>query len=134
MTVHIAAYILTGLVYLAIDAVWLGWIARRFYFTRLGHLLLEKPLLGTAAAFYLVYMAGVVVFAIVPGLAAASPLVAMGYGALFGLCAYATYDVTNYATLRGWPVEVSIVDTIWGAVLTGVSAGIGCWLTMALFL
>ena len=133
MTQYIAAYLLTGLVYLAIDAVWLGWIARKFYFTRLGHLLLDKPNLGSAAAFYLVYMAGVVVFAIAPGLAAASPLVALGYGGLFGLCAYATYDVTNYATLRDWPFAVSAVDTVWGAVLTGSSAAIGCWLTLAFF-
>ena len=129
---YVTAYVLTAMVFLAIDAVWLGWIAKNFYFQRIGHLMLEKPLLGTAAAFYLIYMLGVVVFAVAPGISAGNPAVAAGYGALFGLCAYATYDVTNYVTLRGWPLEVSVVDTIWGASLTAVSAAVGCWLTLAL--
>lgn len=132
MLAYGTAYLATALIFLAIDAVWLGYVAKRFYFERLGHLLLEKPLLGTAAAFYVIYMIGVLVFAVAPGLEAGNPVVAAGYGALFGLCAYATYDITNYVTLRDWPLEVSIVDTIWGAVLTSVSAGLGTWLTLAM--
>lgn len=125
MAQYILAYLATAFVFLAIDVVWLKWIARRFYAAELAGLLREKPFLGVAAAFYCVYMLGVVVFAVAPALAAGSAWMAFGYGGMFGLCAYATYDLTNYATLRNWPLSVSLVDTAWGAALTGVSATAG---------
>jgi len=125
MAQYVWAYVATAVIFLAIDVVWLKWVARRFYAAGLAGLLREKPFLGVAAAFYAIYMLGVVLFAVSPALAAGSAWMALGYGAMFGLCAYATYDLTNYATLRNWPLSVSLVDTIWGAALTGVSALLG---------
>lgn len=122
MISHVAAYGFTATTFFVIDIVWLAVIARRFYVDNLGHLLLEKPNLAASGAFYLVYVFGIVVFAVVPALRSESAISALMYGALFGLCAYATYDVTNYATLRNWPLNVSIVDTLWGTGITSLSA------------
>ncbi len=129
MTKYLIAYGATAVVFLGIDYIWLAHVARRFYAGQLGDLLLDSPRLGAAAAFYLVYVAGIVFFAIGPALRTDSLLTALFYGALFGFFAYATYDVTNYATLRDWPVAVVIVDIGWGTVLTAVSAAGGFWAT-----
>ena len=122
---YIGAYFATALVFFAIDYVWLTRVATRFYFERLGHVLLEKPLLGPAAAFYAVYVVGIVIFAVAPALKDGSGITALVYGALFGFFAYATYDMTNYATIKDWSLTVSIVDTLWGSFLTGTSAYLG---------
>ena len=125
MLEHVIAYITTVVVFLALDVIWLSRVAKSFYFTRLGHLLRERPHLGVAAAFYALYVVGIVIFAVAPALRAGSADVALLYGALFGFFAYATYDITNYATLRDWPIAVTLVDIVWGAVLTGASAYLG---------
>jgi uncharacterized membrane protein len=116
-------YLLTVPIFFAIDMVWIGVVARNFYQTQLIHFL--GPVNWTAAiVFYLLYIIGIVVFAIVPGLHAGSMQKALVLGALFGFMAYATYDLTNLATLRDWPMIVVVVDIIWGTVLTGaVAAG-----------
>lgn len=101
-----------------IDAIWLSVIANKFYKAQLGPLLLEKPNLIAAVLFYVIYVVGIVVFALMPALAAGDWKVAFGLGALFGLVAYATYDLTNLATLKGFPVKIVIVDLIWGTLLT----------------
>ena len=82
--------------------------------------------MGAAVAFYAAYVVGIVLFAIAPALRADSVATAFLYGALFGLFAYGTYDMTNYATLRHWSLTVSLVDMAWGAFLTGLSASVGC--------
>jgi uncharacterized membrane protein len=105
--------------------VWLGFIAKDFYRTQIGPLMLEKPLLGAAVAFYLLYTIGIVSFAVVPALAADSWMRAMATGALFGLVAYSTYDLTNLATLRGWSMKLSLVDIAWGAIVTSLAATAG---------
>ncbi len=125
MTKYLVAYAVTALTFLAIDFVWLSQIAKSFYFDRLGPLLLEKPNLLAATAFYTVYVVGIMIFAVAPALRGESAATALIYGALFGFFAYATYDMTNYATLKNWSLTVSIVDTLWGTVLTGTSAFVG---------
>lgn len=122
---YVVAYFITLVVFLAIDFVWLTWIARPLYTENLGDLLLEKPRIGAAAAFYALYVVGIVALAISPALASGSTATALFSGALLGLLAYATYDLTNYATLRNWPLHVALLDMIWGAALTGLSAAAG---------
>ena len=122
---HVIAYVATAVVFFAIDFVWLGTVAKSFYWDRLGTLLLAKPNLVAAAGFYAVYVVGIVIFAVAPALQAESWKTALLYGALFGFFAYATYDMTNLATLKGWPVSVVVVDVLWGTALTGISATLG---------
>ncbi|WP_417672138.1 DUF2177 family protein [Roseibium sp.] len=126
---YIIAYLATAIVFLGIDYIWLSQVARRFYFDRLSHLLMDKPNMAAAAGFYALYVVGIVIFAIAPTLKGTSLTYALVYGALFGFFAYATYDMTNYATLRNWPLSVVITDVIWGTVLTGFSAFAGAYLT-----
>ena len=125
MIKYFIAYVATAIVFFAVDFVWLSQVATKFYSERLGGLLLEKPNMVAAAIFYAIYIVGIVVFAVTPGLKSGSALMALGYGALFGFFAYATYDMTNYATLKGWSLEVVVVDIGWGIFLTGVSAALG---------
>lgn len=127
MAHYIGAYVVTAVAFLAIDYVWLTRIAKRFYFGRMGALLRERPNFGAAAAFYAVYVIGIVFFAVAPALSHGSAATAVLYGALFGFFAYGTYDMTNYATLRNWPFIVSVVDIAWGTCLTGTSALLGFW-------
>ena len=132
MVQYLTAYVVTAVVFLGIDFVWLSKIAKRFYYDRLGELLLDKPNLGAAVAFYAIYVVGIIIFAIAPALREQSASTALVYGALFGFFAYATYDMTNYATLRNWSLTVSLVDIAWGTLLTGVSAFLGYLGTRAL--
>jgi uncharacterized membrane protein len=111
-------YILTVPVFFLIDMVWLGLVANKFYQSQIGYLL--GPVSWTAAIiFYLLYIVGVIIFAVHPALVAGSFGKAVLYGALFGFFAYATYDFTNLATIKDWPILVTVVDIIWGTVLTG---------------
>ena len=120
--VRLRAYLATLAVALALDMVWLASVGAAVYRPRLGALLLAEPVLWAAAAFYLVYTAGALVFAVTP---ARSGRHAAWLGALFGFFAYATYDLTNLATLRGWSAAVSFLDMGWGALLTAVAATAG---------
>lgn len=106
-------------VFVAIDSVWLAFVANKFYKRQIGSLLADKPDFIAAAVFYILYMIGLVVFAIDPALEEDSLEKAMGLGALLGLVMYATYDLTNKATLKNWPVKVTVVDMIWGTFITG---------------
>lgn len=125
------AYLVTGLVFLGLDAIWLTLAAQRLYRPLLGEMLLDTFRLAPAALFYVLYVAGIVVFAIAPALSADRWATAALLGAFFGLCAYATYDLTNQATLRHWPVMVTIADLCWGTVVTGLSATAGFLVTRA---
>jgi len=104
-------------VFFIIDIIWLVLVARKFYQTQIGFLM--KPEINWTAAiiFYLLFIAGLVLFVIAPAVEKQSWVHALIYGALFGLITYATYDLTNLATLKDWPVLVTIVDLIWGTVL-----------------
>jgi uncharacterized membrane protein len=125
------AYVATGLVFLAIDAVWLTLAAQRLYRPLMGDMLVESFRLAPAMLFYLIYIAGIVVFAIAPALATERWTTATSYGAFLGLFAYSTYDLTNQATLRNWPVAVTIADLCWGTLLTASAATIGFLITRA---
>lgn len=115
-------YGVTLLAFLAIDFIWLGFIATKFYKEQLGPMMLEKPLLGVAFAFYALYALGIFVFAVMPALRDESWRTAALLGALLGLVAYGTYDLTNFATLKNWPVTMTFVDMAWGMVLTAATA------------
>jgi uncharacterized membrane protein len=118
----LAVSYLVALVVLAIvDGIWLGVVSREFYKARLGHMLLDQPIWSVAILFYLIHAAGIAVFAVPPALNAGTWTSALLYGGLFGFCVYAAYDITNLATLRGWPMAVSAVDLAWGAVATAVT-------------
>jgi uncharacterized membrane protein len=116
----LGVYGISAVVFFAIDFVWLSLATSRFYRPQLGELLAERPRVGVAALFYLAYVVGVVALAVIPGLREEAVWGALWRGALFGFLAYATYDLTNLATIRGWPWQVSVVDMIWGTVLTSV--------------
>jgi uncharacterized membrane protein len=109
-------------VFLALDAVWLGLVARSFYRQQLGFLLAESPNWAAAGVFYLLFIAGLVHFVVTP--AAGAPGRAALRGAFFGLVTYATYDLTNLATVAGWPLAVTLVDLAWGAALGAATAGL----------
>ena len=125
MTRTIAAYVATLVVFLAVDAVWLTLMASRLYRPTLGDILLEKFLPGPAIAFYLVFVIGVVIFAVSPAIKDGQWTTALLYGALFGFFSYGVYDFTNMATLRNWTATITAADVVWGTVLTGVSATAG---------
>ena len=118
----IAAYIASAVTFLALDALWLGVVAQKMYQREFGPLLLEKPNMAAAAVFYALYLVGIVFFAVKPALEAGSWSRALIHGALFGLIAYATYDLTNLATLKGFPFKVVIPDLAWGAFVTSAAA------------
>lgn len=122
MSKYVIAYAGTAVVFFAIDMIWLGSVAKTFYRNALGGMLLEQPNMVAAALFYLVFIIGIVIFCVAPALEAQSWHRALALGALFGFFTYATYDMTNLATLKGWPLKVVIVDIVWGTVLTGLSA------------
>jgi uncharacterized membrane protein len=126
-------YLLTVVVFFGIDLVWLSVVANNFYQKHLGFLLSPKPNLVAAMSFYLLYIVGIVYFAILPGLEAESLLKTALSGALLGLIAYATYDLTNLATIKDWPLIVVVVDILWGTVLTGTVAFLTAFLFKRFF-
>jgi uncharacterized membrane protein len=115
-------YAITLVIFFAIDLVWLGVVAKDFYQKYIGHLLAPAVNWPAALLFYAIYIGGIVFFAVKPALETGSAGRALAHGALFGLVAYATYDLTNQATMRDWPVLVTVVDLAWGTVLTGTVA------------
>jgi uncharacterized membrane protein len=125
-------YFLTVPVFFGIDMIWLGFIAKGFYRNNLGHLLRSDVNWSAALIFYLLYIGGILIFATLPALEKKSLYQAVVLGGLFGFFAYATYDLTNMATLKDWPLNVVIVDIVWGIVLTAsvgaASFLIGRWL------
>jgi uncharacterized membrane protein len=116
----ILLYFITLVVFFVIDMVWLGVVAKGFYRRHLGAFMTPKVNWAAAMLFYLLFIVGLLVFVVRPALAAGVPLQALFYGALLGLISYATYDFTNLATLRDWPLVITVVDLVWGTVLGGV--------------
>lgn len=119
------AYAGTASTILVVDAIWLGLVARNFYRDQLGALMLPQPNFAVAALFYVFFAMAVVFLAVMPGFRAGSLTTAVLYGAVLGLAAYGTYDITNLATLRGWPAIVSFVDMAWGTFLIALAAAGG---------
>lgn len=112
-----------------LDAVWLSLMGPRLYRPTLGDILLTNLNLPAAIAFYLIYPIGILVFATLPALKAGSVGPALMYGALFGLLAYATYDLTNQATLRNWTLQLTLADMAWGAVASGLAGAASFYIT-----
>ena len=110
--------------FMLIDAVWLAVIAKNFYSKYLGYLMAKTPNLAAAGIFYVIYIIALVVLVISPAVQKGSLQGAILTGALFGLAAYATYDLTNLATIKDWPLIITIVDLVWGTFLTGTVAGV----------
>ena len=119
---YIKLYFVTLAAFLAIDAVWLALVARTFYRRYLDWLMAASPNWIAAVAFYLLFVVGVLVFVVVPGVEDGSLRTTLLKGALFGLIAYGTYDLTNQATVKNWPMTITAVDMVWGTALSvGVS-------------
>ncbi|MBX7213129.1 MAG: DUF2177 family protein [Thermoflexales bacterium] len=118
------AYLVTLVVFLVLDGLWLGLVAQSLYQSQLGALMSKTPLWAAAVLFYLLYIVGLVVFVVAPALRTGGPRSAALHGALFGLVAYATYDLTNLATLNGWPVTITLIDLVWGATVTAASSAL----------
>lgn len=122
----ILQFLVVAAAFAVIDAIWLKTM-NPFYRRQIGDLLADKPNLGYAVVFYVIYIAGIVFFALTPALDGGSWLTAVGYGAALGTFAYATYDLTNAATLKTWPWQLIVVDILWGAALTALATLAG-WL------
>ncbi len=122
MTKYIFAYIATLTSFVAIDLVWLMWIARSTYVAEMGNLLRKEPQLVVAVAFYLLYAAGLMFFAIAPGIKSGSVTHALFLGAALGLVAYGTYDLTNLSVVEGFNLRIALIDLVWGTVLSGATA------------
>lgn len=125
----VIAYIATAVAFLAIDSVWLSTMASRLYRPYLGDLLRSDFDVKAAALFYIIYVGGIVYFAVMPALSSGSWRVAALNGAILGLVAYATYDLTNQATLREWPTIITVADLCWGTFLTASSATVAYLIT-----
>ncbi len=121
----ILSYFLTALVFFAVDMVWLGFIAKGFYRKHLGGFLSDQVNWTAAIVFYLLFIVGIFIFVILPAIEKGSLLRAIGLGAFFGIITYATYDLTNLATLKNWPILIVMVDIAWGAVLTAIVSAAG---------
>lgn len=124
----ILATLITSLVFLIIDVIWLSYATKSFYRPLIGNLLTDKPVLWAAALFYILYVIGVAVIVIQPCIHDATIMKSVYIGFVFGLVAYGTYNLTNMAVLKGWSPTVVFVDMFWGGSLTAFSAGSGLFL------
>lgn len=122
---YLKLYLVSLSAFFVIDMVWLGLAARPFYQQHLGFLLAPNPNWFVAILFYMLFVAGLLFFVIVPGLKESSLKATLIRAALFGLITYATYDLTNLATLKDWPAILSIVDMLWGMVLSVLVSCVG---------
>jgi uncharacterized membrane protein len=125
MAFYIKLYFVTLLAFFAIDMVWLGLVARSFYYEQLGFLLNPNTNWVAAMIFYLLFILGILVFVVLPGLKEDSLKATILRAALFGLVTYATYDLTNLATVKDWPLFITIVDLAWGTILTIAVSSVG---------
>jgi uncharacterized membrane protein len=120
-----AVYLATFVVFVGVDFVWLGYVAQGYYRSQIGHLMADQFNLTAAGLFYLIYVLGIVLFAVQPAMGNVGK--AFFQGALFGFFCYATYDLTNMATLKNWTWSISIVDMAWGSLVTGIAAAVGAF-------
>ena len=122
-------YLIALVVFTLVDLVWLLFISKNLYQAKIGHLMADKVNLAAAGIFYLLFIAALVFFVINPATAKSSILYALGAGAFFGLVTYATYDLTNLATLKGWPVSLTVIDLLWGSFVTSTTCAITTWIS-----
>ena len=121
-------YLIALVVFTLIDLVWLLVISKKLYKAKIGHLMAESVQIPAAAIFYFLFIAALVFFVVLPAADRQSVLYALGAGAFFGLVAYATYDLTNLATLKDWPVSLTIIDLAWGSFVTGTTCALTTWI------
>lgn len=130
---YIVGYIATGLAFALIDSVWLRTMYRCLYQPEIGEMMMKGGFrMGPAIVFYLLYILGMMIFAVGPALNSGKWQTALLWGALLGFFCYMTYDLTNHATLKVWSVKVTVLDIIWGTVLTGSASAVGYWVTTAI--
>lgn len=126
---YVIAYISALVIFGVIDILWLTMVGAKLFRDTLGDVLAQDVRMAPAIAFYLIYPLGVVFFAIAPALKEASVATAVLNGAVFGLMTYATYDLTNFATVRNWTLNLTLIDLSYGAALTAATAVLGYWIT-----
>ena len=124
---YLKLYLATTIAFFAIDMIWLGFVARTFYRKYLGFLMAPSPNWLAAIIFYLLFIVGILVFVVLPGLEDNSFKTTLLRAALFGLITYATYDLTNLATVKDWPVLITVVDMAWGTILSVAVSSISFW-------
>jgi len=132
MITFLKNYIIALVVFLSIDYVWLAVIAKKLYTRELGFIMSDKPNLIAAGLFYLIFITGVVFFVINPAIEKDSWKYALFVGIFFGFITYSTYDLTNLATLKDWPINITIIDLIWGSSLGGLVSTITFFITKLL--
>ena len=120
-------YLTTAVVMVLIDLIWLGVIAKPMYQAGIGHLMAEKPNIAAAISFYALFPVGLMIFAILPESANAGWQRTALLGALFGFFTYATYDLTNLATLKNYPLQLALIDILWGSLVSAIAASAGRW-------
>lgn len=124
------AYAVAALVFLALDVVWLTTMSSRLYRPTIGHLMADGFAFAPAVLFYAIYVGGIVYFAVVPAMAERKVTDALVRGAMLGFVAYATYDLTNQATLKGWPWSITLADIAWGTFVTASASAAGAWMAL----
>lgn len=133
ITKYFIIYLIAVFVFFVVDMIWLGVIAKNLYQNSLKGLLRDKPNWTAAVIFYLLFIVGIIIFAVAPAIRDDSLLTAVIYGVLFGFFTYATYDLTNYATLKNWPFNIVVIDILWGMVLTGTVSTVTYLVSKKLF-
>jgi uncharacterized membrane protein len=127
------SYIATFVIFMGIDMVWLGIISKKLYAEKLGYLMTGKVNWLAAVLFYLIFIAGLLFFVILPAVQRGSWSYAILAGAFFGFVAYSTYDLTNLATIKDWPLLITVIDLIWGSFISGTSAVLSFLLILKFF-
>ncbi len=120
--IYALSYACSLIIFIAFDAVWLGSTSSVFYKPSLGDIMVQNLRLAPAVVFYLIYPIALVIFAVGPALKTETYMTALVFGALFGFFAYATYDLTNYVTLRNWTLQLTVIDTLWGTFASGMAS------------
>jgi uncharacterized membrane protein len=133
MTKMIITYVITLIAFVAIDMVWLLWLARATYVAEIGELLRKQPNIVAALAFYLVFAAGLVFFAVSPGLKSGSLLQTMALAAALGFVAYGTYDLTNLSVMNGFGLKIAIIDLLWGTCLSAITGAVAFLIVSKLY-
>ena len=129
---YLISYIATGISFAVIDSIWLRNMYVKLYQPEIGEVLMKGVRMGPAITFYLLYILGIIIFAVAPAFKSGQWQTALLNGAMFGFFCYMTYDLTNYSTLKVWSLKVTVLDMIWGTFLTGSAAAAGYWITSAI--
>lgn len=130
MTKWVIAYVSAGIVFGILDSIWLSWAGPNLYEPVIGEIMAENFRIAPAAAFYLIYLAGMCWFAIKPGIESGQVKTAVLNGALLGALCYATFDLTSQAVFKVWSTHISLADIVWGSFATGTTAAVSTWITL----